>query len=208
MSAGEPEVRARRRPSGAWVLAGMVAVGMGIPALYRWKARALKDRSEELLAAAPSEPEARVARWLQFGAPQIHHALEMARYSDARPWFVTHVVARAGPDEPPEVHGIDFTALPHEVARQDGMVVRVVLDAPRLLERAELGGEKALGVPTFQPGVEVPDARRLALARLVPYLAHLEAGLERDIPGASVEIEVGGLKEDALGSQGSGSDER
>jgi hypothetical protein len=208
VSAAEQGERSPRRPSGAWVLAGMVVVGMGIPAAYRWAAVELKQQSEELLAAAPSEPEARVGSWLRFGAPEIHHALEMARFSDARPWFVTHVVARRSADEPPEIHGIDFTVLPHDVAKQDGMVVRISLDAPRLLERNEISGEKALGVPVFQPGAEIPDGRKLALVRLVPYIARLEDGLQRDIPGASIEIEVGGLKEGALESQRTGSDER
>jgi hypothetical protein len=189
-----------------WILLALIAVGMGIPAFYRWAAVKLKVDREALLAAAPSLPEARLAKWLEFGAPQIHHALEMARFSDRQPWYVTHVVAPASSSEPPSIYGIDFSKLPQDVARQDGLTVLVVLAAPALLARDVLVGDRALGVPVFQADASVPDGRELALKRLVPYLDYLERGLVRDIPGAQIVIEVGGLKEEALGSQGTGRD--
>ncbi len=194
------------RPPGTWILLALIAVGMGIPALYRWAAVKLKDDRETLLAGASSLPEARLAQWLEFGAPQIHHALEMARFSDRQPWYVTHVVAPASANEPPSIFGIDFTALPKDVARQDGMLVRVVLEAPVLLARDVLVGDRALGVPVFQPDAPAPDGRALALKRLVPYLEYLGRGLVRDIPGARIVIEVGGLKEEDPGSQGTAQD--
>mgnify|MGYP001618198724 CR=1 FL=1 len=194
------------RPAGLGLLAGLVVLGMGIPAIYRWMSVRLKAERVELLERSPSEPEARLAQWLRFGQPQIHHALEAARFSAREPWFVTHVIAPASAAEPPQVFGLDFTDLAHEVVRQEGLVVRVVLDAPKLLARDVLTGDKALGVPIFQPDVAPPDGRVLALLRLVPYLERLEQGLERDLPGASLEVEVGGLKEGVSQSEGLPSD--
>ena len=180
---------------------GLVALGMAIPAFYLFAVPRLAARREGMLSGAASEPEGRLKMWFTYGQPQIHHALVMARFSAERPWFVTHVVAPEEESQPPEIWGIDFEELPVDVIRTEGLSVQVVLDKPRLLARDVLVGDKSLGVPVYPAGQEVPDARRLALERLEPYLDRLEEGLARDVAGAMIEIEVGGLKEGALTSQ-------
>jgi len=191
-----PDPKPFPRVRGLPTLVAIVVVGMGIPAFFRYMIPVLEARRDRVLAAAPTEPEGRVARWLEFGQPQIHNALVMARFSAEHPWFVTHVLV---PDEgPPEVWGIDFAGLEPRVIRQDGMTVRVELDAPVLLMRGELRGERMLGVhqlPVAARG-EV-DGSRFALDRLVPYVGRLAGGLERDIPGAAIEIQVGERRERA-----------
>jgi hypothetical protein len=186
------------------VLATLVVLGMGIPTLYRLAVPRLEVRRELLLAAAPSEPEGRLRMWFTYGQPQIHHALVMARFSHERPWFVTHLRAPVDEKQPPEIWGIDFEDLPVEVVRLEGSSVRVILDAPRLLARDVLVGDRALGVPVFPATGEIPDPRELALRRLAPYLRRLEEGLVKDVPGTEIVIEVGGLKANPIASEREG----
>ena len=125
--------RHRSLPARAGVpalLLAIIAVGMGIPAYLRWAVPRLETRAAEMRADAPTEPEGRVATWFQFGQPNIHNALVLARFSTEQPWYVTHVVASQSPDDPPEVWGMNFANLSPDVLHVEGMNVVLELPAP------------------------------------------------------------------------------
>lgn len=180
------------RAPGLVVLVGLVAVGMGIPAYLRWAVPRLEARRDAILAAAPTEPIGRLARWFEYGQPRLHEALVKARFSSERPWFVTHVVAPRSAQEPPEIWGIDLADLPIDVVRLEGLSVVVALPAPERLARDVLVGDRALGVPVFPADGPAPDGRELAERRLERYLGRVGEALEKDIEGARLVVEVGG----------------
>jgi hypothetical protein len=140
------------------------------------------------LAQAPTTPAERAALWLRYGGPQIHHRLAVVgRFAPERPWLVTHAVARAAGE--PELWGIDCAALTPELARLEGLTVVVELPAPRVLARAALTGEPGQRVPLYAPEVRPDAAQRLS--ELALYLLEgIPGALERDVPGAKLEIRV------------------
>jgi hypothetical protein len=193
-----PEIPPVRSPRarGLLVMAALIVLGVGVTAGYlAWKApevgKIIADR-KRAIAEAPKTAEARLANWLVFGAPQIHHRLEIMRFSAEQPWLVTHAVRVAGDDpERVEIHGIDLSALPRDVARVDGTTVRVHLPRPVPLATGPLAGTNAGLVPVAADAGSAPDP----IAR-AEYLVHfalddLGKALERDIPGAKLAIEIG-----------------
>lgn len=187
--AGEPI----RRASGIGVLAAIVVVGLAVPTYYLWAVPRLKQEADRLRVEAPDEPAERLGVWFHFGQPQIHTALVRARFSADRPWYVSHVV-QGREDEAPVIYGIDFTDLPVDVVQHEGLEVRVVLPAPTLLARDVLVGDKAFGVPVYAQAAAVPDGRVIAKERLERYFADMAAALGKDIPGARLVVEIGGLR--------------
>ena len=184
----EPRIPFSRGP-GLAVVAGLVILGMGIPAYLMWQVPRLEAERDRIRAEAPTESIGKLELWFQFGQPQIHTALTNARFSASRPWYVSHV--RTVPDGPPEIWGIDFSDLDHnEVVRREGLEVRVVLSAPVLMERAELTGIHNEGVPRFGPDQEV-DASDLVRRRLEGYFREFSSALGRDIPEARFVVQVG-----------------
>lgn len=190
-----PPVRSPRA-RGLFVMAALVIAGVGVTAGYlAWKApevgKIIADR-KRAIAEAPKTAEARLSNWIVFGAPQIHHRLEIMRFSAEQPWLVTHAVRVAGDDpERVEIHGIDFSALPRDVARIDGTTIRVHLPRPTRLATGPLAGSNAALVPVAVDAASAPDP----IAR-AEYLVHfalddLGKALERDIPGAKLSIEIG-----------------
>ena len=173
---------------------------MGIPAYLKWKVPQLEAERDRMREQAPSEPEARLARWFEFGQPQIHNSLVAARFSAEQPWYVSHVVAPVSEAEPPQIWGIDLADPdPDQVVVQDGLTVKIVLPAPTLLARDVLVGDKARGVPVYPAGAEV-DPARLAADRLGAYFyfARMGAALEKDIEGAEAKAaEAAALLEEA-----------
>lgn len=178
--------------SGLAVLLGLVGLGMGIPAFFRWKVFALERERDALLASAPSTPEVRLQWWFSHGQPRILEALRLSRFSAERPWIVSHVVAPGRAVDPPQVWGVDLSDLDPESVALDGLDVRVLLPAPVLLAREVLVGDNALGVAVLQPpGPQ--DPRVLLRDRVEHALERLIRALPRDIPGARISVEVGGL---------------
>lgn len=194
----DPEIPPVRSPRarGLLVMGALVVAGVGVTAGYlAWKApevgKIIADR-KRAIAEAPKTAEARLANWIVFGAPQIHHRLEIMRYSADQPWLVTHAVRVAGDDpERVEIHGIDLSALPRDVARVEGTTIRVHLPRPVLLTTGPLTGSNAVAVPVAADAASAPDP----IAR-AEYLVHfalddLAKALERDISGAKLSIEIG-----------------
>lgn len=169
----------------AIVVAGLLT-GVGF---YRWKRGEGNARVAAELERAPTTPEERLDLWLQLTGPQLHHRLAVVgRFTPEMPWLVTHAIAPAD-GGPPELWGIECAVLPRDLGVREGLAVVVHLPAPRPLGRATLEGERAQRVPLFAPAA-APDAR----ARLADLALHLLEGmpraLERDIPGARLEIRV------------------
>jgi hypothetical protein len=104
------------------------------------------------------------------------------------PWLVTHAVARA--DGVSELHGVACGDLAQDLARVEGLRVVVELPAPRVLGTARLEGEGASRVPVYARGVALDPVARLEQLALF-LLEGLPAALERDVPGARLEIRVG-----------------
>ena len=173
------------------MLAGIVVVGLITGAgFYRFQRGRMDASLAAELAKAPETPAERAALWLRYGGPQIHHRLAVVgRFSSERPWLVTHAVAR--PDGDPELWGIDCTALTPELAHLEGLTVVVELPAPRVLVRAPLEAEQGQRVPLYAPETSPDAAQRLS--ELALYLLEgIPKALERDVPGASLTIRVGG----------------
>lgn len=181
-----------RRPPGLLLLAAIIGVGMGIPAFFRWKYFQLGRDRDRMLAAAPSQPEARLALWFEHGHPRILEALTLSRFSPEKPWIVSHLVAPPREGIAPEIWGVDVSGLEPDVAFVEGMDVRIVLPAPRLLDHDVLVGDNALGVAVYpRPGPS--DARMLVRDRVEYALKRMIEALPRDIPGARISVEVAGL---------------
>lgn len=177
------------RVNGLAVLVCIVLVGLLTGAgFYRYQRGRMDARLALELSAAPNTPAERVALWLRFAAPQIHHRLAMVgRFAPDMPWLVTHAVA--GPAGVNELWGIDCALLPRELAHLEGLRVVVELPAPRLLARASLAGEQVQRVPLYAPGASPDPAQRLS--ELALYLLEgMPRALERDVPGAALEIRL------------------
>lgn len=178
---------------GLSVLVLLVVVGLGSGAgFYRYQRARQDSRFEREMAAAPKTPEERLDLWLTLAGPQVHHRLAVVgRFTSAEPWLVTHAVA--GADEVSELYGVDCAELLPTLARRSGLEVVVALPAPHALGRIALAGERAQRVPTYAPEVVVDGPGRLAALALY-LLEEMPAALARDIPGATIVIEVAGQR--------------
>src|SRR5690349_21266377 len=118
MSRMETEARPLRA-HGLLVIGLLVLVGVGVTAGYlQWKAPEVGEiiaGRKRAIAEAPKTPEGRLAQWLVFGAPQIHHRIEMMRFSAAQPWLVTHAVRlEPGSSDRLAIYGVDLTDMPKD----------------------------------------------------------------------------------------------
>jgi hypothetical protein len=191
----EPEQGTRTpglRAPGIPILLALIVMGMGIPAIYRWQSKVLGNERDKMLASVPDEPKARLGKWFQFGQPPILEALLASRFSAERPWIVSHMVAPEEEGQPPEIWGIDQQTITTDMVVLDGMVVRVILPAPEVMDRDVLVGDSALGVQVFEaPGP--PDPRIMLRKRVEYAIERLMRVLPQEIPGALISVEVGGL---------------
>ena len=172
---------------------------------YRYKAPRIAEARERELAAAPTTAEGRIARWHEFGAPQIHHRLtKVPPTIGGRTWLVTHMVLDPAGGEP-EVWGIDTSDLPVEVSRIEGLTVVIDLPQPRLLGRAALSDEGVQHVPRYGAGDEVPDPVERLRYVATWFLGGLPGAISRDIEGARIEVRVAGTRPPSSdGEAGSG----
>lgn len=182
-----------KRAPGLAALFTVVAVGMGIPAYYRFKVVDLNEDRDRMLEEAPSVPEARVALWYSHLQPRVLGVLHSCRFSSHQRYLVSHMVAPSSEADPPEVWGVPEEAISPESVILDGMAVRVILPAPTIVDRDVLVGDNALGVEVYPSQTPPEDPRVLLRNRLEFVLGKFMAALEKDIPGASLSIEVGGL---------------
>jgi hypothetical protein len=178
---------------GVLVLVGIVALGLGSGAAYfHYKQPLLAAELQAKLDAAPKTPEGRLDAWSLVGNPQIHHRLAtIARFSDERPWLVTHAVDDGAGQ--PEVWGVDCRELPRELAGAEGLTVVVALPAPVPLARVDLDEEHSAHVPVYPsaPEASVAAARLADLAFF--FLEGMPKALARDIEGASLVIRIDGV---------------
>ena len=200
MDDGEAPEKPPIRVRGLLVMLALVAVGLSVSVGYFfWSltskasaARRIIEARKREIAEAPRTPEGRLAHWLTFGAPQIHHRLEIMRFSAEQPWLVTHAVRTDGEaDGRVEIYGIDLSDLPQTIARIEGSTVHVKLPIPRRLGAGPLTGDNALAVPIAARPDLVPDPIERAKFLVRFALDGLSGALERDIPGAKLSIEIG-----------------
>ena len=178
------------RVSGLGVLSAIVVVGILTGAgFYRLKRSEANARVATELEQAPRTTEERLALWLRLTGPQLHHRLAVVgRFTPDMPWLVTHALA-AEDGGPPELWGVDCSTLPKELGVIEGLRVVVNLPAPRPLGRETLEGVRAERVPLFARGAVLDSRERLAALALY-LLEGIPAALERDVPGAALEIRV------------------
>jgi hypothetical protein len=192
----EPRVVPAFRARGLLVMAVLVATGVGVTAGYLQLeapevGEIIANRKREI-ALAPKTPEGRLEQWLVFGAPQIHHRMQMMRFSAEQPWLVTHAVRLDGEDaERLAIYGIDLSELPREIAGIGGLDVHVKLPLPRRLGTGPLRGDNAVSVPVAPRDGLAPDSVERARFLVRFALDGLSQALERDIPGAKLTIEIG-----------------
>lgn len=191
---GEREGPARtRRASGLLIVFLLVTSGVGVTAGYlQWKApevgEIIRERQREI-AAAPRTTEGRLGQWLVYGSAQMHHRLQLMRYSAEQPWLVTHAV---GTDAGAlAIHGIDLSTMPKQVACIEGTAVHVRLPLPRLLATGPLTGSNAISIPVVADEAAAGDGVERARYLVAFAFDGLSQALERDIPGARFEIEIG-----------------
>lgn len=187
---GETGTSGLARVSGLGVLAAIVVVGLLTGAgFYRWQRGKMDAKLAVEMAAAPTTPEESAALWLRLMGPQIHHRLAVVgRFTPELPWLVTH--ALADPDGGvPVLWGIECATLSRDLAHLEGMRVVVELPRPRPLGPAPLEGERAQRVPIYAPEARPDPTQRLSELALF-LLEGIPKALERDVPGASLEIRV------------------
>lgn len=176
---------------GLLVVLALVVLGIGVGSQW-WKTDALRETRRRIQAArdaAPTDEEGRLEVWVTYANPQIHSCLQQMRLAPDMPWLVTHAVRAAG-EEDVELHGIDLSWIPTNLARRDGLVVRVPLPAPTAVGRGRLTGDMARYVQVFGDGMRVPDPAERLRFLVQRALGELPAGLQRDLEFAGFELEV------------------
>ena len=183
------------RMNGILLVLLLVAGGMGIGSFYyRWKAPDVIRELRAMRDSVPKAGEERLEKWMEFGAPMIHGRLTKLRLSSQQRWLVTHVVASDQAGQPGEVWGVDFTDLPVDVIRRDGMQVVIELPAAILLAQSRLVGEHASRVPRYSRSAEIPNPDRRVEEMIRYALRHPDdfiARVEREIEGASIVVRCG-----------------
>lgn len=190
----DPTVTSTRRAPGVLLLLGLVGLGMGVPAFFRWQYFAAEANRDRILEEAPTEPEARLELFFKTMRNHLDQALDRARFSAEFPWIVSHVVAPVDEGEPPQVWGIHAEDdVAYDAIQLDGLEIRVLLPAPRLLGREVLVGDNALGVAVYaSPGPE--DPRVLLRDRVEFVLEPVIEGVSKDVPGTRLSVEIDGLR--------------
>ncbi|HIG86685.1 MAG TPA: hypothetical protein EYQ25_06565 [Planctomycetes bacterium] len=193
-------------PRAILVLIGIVAMGMAVPAFFRWQVSLAEDNRDQIRRESPTTAEGRLQLYLELASPGIHQAISMSRFSAERPWIVTHVVRSADPKQPPAIYGVDIEDLPRNFVRQEGLDVVISMPAPSLMARDVLVGDNAMGVQVFPAGsnpegVDILERRlRFALNRMID-------SLPKDISAARYRFEFTGWPEPEgspqVGSEGS-----
>lgn len=191
------------RAPGLAVLLLIVAVGIGTgAALFRWRAKDVREGILAELSSVPDDPHERVAVWLRYGEPQIQSGLAHLRFSSAVPALVCYV--RERPGQAPEVYGVDLSGPRPATVRQDGLRVVVRVPPPRMVWRGGLRGPNADRIVRVGPDDPLPDAERIARERIEWLFEGLAAALPRDIPGASLAIEFAPIDERSSGARDEG----
>ena len=189
------------RMNGILLVLLLVLGGMGIGAFYyRWKAPDLIRELRAMRDSVPKAGEPRLEKWMEFGAPMIHGRLTKLRLSNQQRWLVTHVVESEQEGRPGEVWGVDFSDLPVEVVRREGMQVVIDLPAAAALAEARLVGEHASRVPRYARNAEIPNPNRRVEEMIFYALRHPDdfiARVEREIDGASIVVRCGASGEAA-----------
>jgi hypothetical protein len=194
------------RASGLFVLAMLVLLGVGVTAGYlQWKApevHSIVEARRSEVAAAPSSTEGRLVHWSMYANALIHNRLQEMRFSAREPWLVAYAVSAdssernlargaASDTSAVEMYGVDLADLSRDPAWIDGSRVVVRLPRARDLGRAELVGDNAPFVPVIPDARPLPDANQRAKELATWALQGLAQALERDIPKAHLEVEIG-----------------
>jgi hypothetical protein len=183
------------RMNGLLLVLLLVLGGMGIGSFYyRIKAPGIIREMRAMRDGIPTAGEPRLEKWMEFGAPMIHGRLTKLRLSSQQPWLVTHVVESDQEGRPGEVWGVDFTDLPIDIIRRDGMQVVIELPAATPLAEARLVGEHTVRVPRYARNAEIPNPNRRVEEMIRYALRHPDdfiARVEREIEGASIVVRCG-----------------
>jgi len=186
------------RLNGIVLLGVLVAFGLGATSvLYRWRASHLIDNAAAARGSLPRTPEGRLDRWLDYGRVFVDQRIVQLRFSSDRPWIVTHTVGDVRGSVEQEIWGVDLSSFSTEATRREGLNAVISLPAARLLAHGAIAGDNALNVPHYAPADAIPDPNERARAIVEWAVERLAHGLERDIEGATLAVQVGG---DMLGT--------
>lgn len=194
MHSSQPSPR-RGRANGLLILGVVVVLGLLSGAIpFQAKAPEIKAGivadlkvNQERMAAVRT-PEERLAAWLDFGVPQIHNRLRMLSFSPSMPFLVSHAVETSGGLH--ELWGIDFRTPDSIEVDSEGLEVRVLIPAPTNLGVGRLEGDNAERVPVYPPGEGPADPRARVQELADWFLGGMADAIARDIPGATLRIEV------------------
>ncbi|MAE46436.1 MAG: hypothetical protein CMJ86_06030 [Planctomycetes bacterium] len=193
-------------PRAILILLGIVAMGMAVPAFFRWQVSLAEANRDQIRNESPTTAEGRLQLYLELASPGIHQAISMSRFSAERPWIVTHVVRSADSKQPPAIYGVDIEDLPRNFVRQEGLDVVISMPGPTLMARDVLVGDNAMGVQVFPPGSN-PEGIGILERRLRFALQRMIKSLPKDISAARYRFEFTGWPEPEgspqVGSEGS-----
>lgn len=185
-----------RAGSGLIVLGVIVLLGL-LPSSYYILVRPRMEAARDAeLAAAPTTAAGRIEAWFAFGEAMIHHRIaKVGRFSETYPWLVAYAEREPGGGDGESTtvaYGLDAAQLSPGFSTLDGLTVVVDLPAPERLGPIELRGERGRFVPVLEPGDAPVDAVRRTRDLVLWFLEDLPSALAEDIPGASLELRIGG----------------
>ena len=130
-----------RTAHGGWVIVVLVLMGM-IPGalLYRMVAPGALAESRAARESAPEDPEGRASLWAELNTSNIDNDLLSLRLSSESPWIASHGEPGESAAEQPLVWGTPVEHARRDRVRANGLQVEIVLEPPRPMGRAPLGG--------------------------------------------------------------------
>ena len=188
-------LRGLGRPPGLLILFAVVLAGLG-SGNVAYLAQATKVEEEapgviKRLKALPSDSEEysgeQLTAWLEFGEPMIQQRLMQLSFAPGAPWLVTHT---ADGDEGNEIWGIRMVGPRPARFERQGLLVRIHLPAPALLEVGVLYGDNADRVQHYPEGAPEGAPERRAKELVEWFLKKIMSALPEDINGASIEIVI------------------
>jgi hypothetical protein len=189
--APEPETQLDfPRVNGLWLLIAIVTFGMIIPITYRILRDGVDEQFRDAQASLPEDPVERMAVWLKIIEPQFNAVIGLASFSQKQPWIISHQMKPGPNGEPPQIWGIHPSDVPKAAIFQEGMTVWVVLPEPTMRQEALIEGDRALGVPTYNHGLDI-DGREILNERFLFLYGPLQKGLSREFEDGRIRVACG-----------------
>ena len=180
----------RRGVPGLLVILVLACLGIASGAGYfHYKAPRLRAELHAQVAAAPTSTGGRLEKWVRYGAANIHHRLAIfGRFSEERPWLITHGIGVPGGTV--EIWGVDCDSIPKDLCTIEGSTVVVTLPRPSVQGHGVLNSEERLYIPIYASEADVPDPAARLRSLALHLLEGMPEALAKDIEGGRIEIRV------------------